>query len=259
VHADELMATLEAMLLTSRGAVTVGSMVEALDDGHPTKGARSPRSSHASQAIDLRIDPRIDARAALAEEVPLRPEPQEPEPLEPEPLETEPLETEPLETEPPKTDLSAQVRAALERLCEAWDHPDRGLRLERVAGGWRFVTPPQLDTALRTFHGLQARQRLSQAALEVLSIVAHRQPVTQPEINFIRGTSSSGVVRTLLDRKLLRVAGRKKVVGKPFLYRTTKEFLMHFGLERVEDIPEPETLVEDTAALALEADDQEPS
>ena len=82
----------------------------------------------------------------------------------------------------------------------------------------------------------------------MLAIVAHRQPVTLPEINFIRGTNSAGVVRTLLDRTLVRVAGRKKVVGKPFLYRTTTEFLVHFGLERPEDLPDPEDLIVDETA-----------
>lgn len=143
------------------------------------------------------------------------------------------------------------VQEILQELQSRWDRPDSGIRLEHVAGGWRCVTPPQLDPYLRSFHGMQARQRLSQAALEVLSIIAHRQPVTLPEINYIRGTNSSGVVRTLLDRKLVRMAGRKKVVGKPFLYRTTKEFLVHFGLESIEDLPEPDVLIaEDQAPVA---------
>jgi len=131
-----------------------------------------------------------------------------------------------------------------------WDRPDSGLRLEKVADGWRCATPPALDPYLRSFHGIAARQRLSQAALEVLAIVAHRQPVTLPEINFIRGANSASVVRTLLDRKLLRMAGRKKVVGKPFLYRTSREFLVHFGLEKAEDLPDPEELVKDEAIAA---------
>jgi segregation and condensation protein B len=232
------MASLEAMLLTSRGAVSVAAMVEALDDGRPS---RSPRGTKGAQA----------AAGTAEEEATSGLEPDgAPEPSSGGEAvgEAELLPMPPL----PESGLAVEIRAALEQLREAWDRPERGLRLERVAGGWRFVTPPQLDATLRIFHGVQARQRLSQAALEVLAIVAHRQPVTQPEINFIRGTSSSGVVRTLLDRKLLRIAGRKKVVGKPFLYRTTREFLLHFGLERVEDIPEPETLVEDTATLALD-------
>lgn len=134
-----------------------------------------------------------------------------------------------------------------EAVGKSWDRPNSGLRLEKVADGWRCTTPPALDPYLRSFHGIAARQRLSQAALEVLAIVAHRQPVTLPEINFIRGANSASVVRTLLDRKLLRMAGRKKVVGKPFLYRTSREFLIHFGLERPEDLPDPEELVKDEA------------
>jgi len=141
-----------------------------------------------------------------------------------------------------------QVGAVFEAIREKLDRSDSGLRLEKVAGGWRCTTPPSLDPYLRIFHGIAARQRLSQAALEVLAIVAHRQPVTLPEINFIRGTNSASVVRTLLERGLLRMAGRKKVVGKPFLYRTSKEFLIHFGLERAEDLPDPEDVVKDETA-----------
>jgi segregation and condensation protein B len=139
----------------------------------------------------------------------------------------------------------AAVDDLMAQIGEDWDRTDSGLRIEHVAGGWRSVTPPELDVVLRAFHGIVARQRLSQAALEVLAIVAHRQPVTLPEINFIRGANSASVVRTLVDRKLLRMAGRKKVVGKPFLYRTSREFLVHFGLERAEDLPDPEELLKD--------------
>ena len=138
-----------------------------------------------------------------------------------------------------------ELQEVIEAVGGGWDRPDSGLRLERVADGWRCTTPPALDPYLRSFHGIAARQRLSQAALEVLAIVAHRQPVTLPEINFIRGANSASVVRTVLDRKLLRMAGRKKVVGKPFLYRTSREFLVHFGLEKAEDLPDPEELVKD--------------
>jgi segregation and condensation protein B len=142
------------------------------------------------------------------------------------------------------------IVTVLSELQARWEHDESGVRLEQVAGGWRCITPPQLDPYLRAYHGIAARQRLSQAALEVLAIVGHRQPVTVPEINFIRGANSTGVVRTLFDRRLIRMAGRKKVVGKPFLYRTTKEFLVHFGLERPEDLPDPEELVADESVAA---------
>lgn len=134
-----------------------------------------------------------------------------------------------------------EVTDALLELKSEWERDGRGIRLEQVAGGWRCVTPVEMDHALRTLHGLTAKQRLSQAALEVLSIVAYRQPVTLPEVNFIRGANSAAVVRTLLDRRLIRMSGRKKVVGKPFLYRTTRDFLIHFGLDRLEELPDPET------------------
>ncbi len=141
-------------------------------------------------------------------------------------------------------DIDAKaITEALETLSKMCDQPERGVRIEKVSGGWRMVTPAQIATHLLSFHGVAARQRLSQAALEVLSIVAHRQPVTLPEINFVRGANSSGVIRTLLERKLLRTSGRKKVVGKPFLYRTTNEFLIHFGLDSIKDLPEPEEIV----------------
>jgi segregation and condensation protein B len=143
------------------------------------------------------------------------------------------------------------IEDVLASVATSWDRPDSGLRLEHVAGGWRCITPAELDGLLRSYHGIVARQRLSQAALEVLAIVAHRQPVTLPEINFIRGTNSASVVRTLLERKLLRLAGRKKVVGKPFLYRTSKEFLVHFGLDRPEDLPDPEEMVKDETSSGV--------
>jgi segregation and condensation protein B len=136
------------------------------------------------------------------------------------------------------------VEEAMTKMATRWEEEGRGVRIERSAGGWRCVTPAQLDHYLRVFHGISSHQKLSQAALEVLAIIAHRQPVTLPEINFIRGTNSSAVTKTLLERRLARLAGRKKVVGKPFLYRTTKEFLLHFGLDRAEDLPDPEELVE---------------
>jgi segregation and condensation protein B len=137
----------------------------------------------------------------------------------------------------------AAVEAVLAELADRWSEPGSGMRLERVAGGWRAATPPEVDPYLRAYHGVAARQRLSQAALEVLAIIAHRQPITLPEISFLRGVGSGGVVRTLLERRLIRLAGRKAVVGKPFLYRTSKEFLVHFGLDRAEDLPDPEELV----------------
>jgi segregation and condensation protein B len=135
-------------------------------------------------------------------------------------------------------------RARLEEAVEAvrlrHEQEGSGLRVEHVAGGYRLVTRPEQEGALREYLGYRSRTRLSQAALETLAIVAYRQPITLPEINFLRGVNSAAVVRTLLERKLLVVAGRKQVVGTPLLYRTSKEFLVHFGLPDLAALPTPE-------------------
>ena len=140
------------------------------------------------------------------------------------------------------------VSEALESLRQESESPDRGIRLELVAGGWRYVTRPEFDSLLRKYHEVAERSRLSLAALETLSIIAYRQPITLPEIQEIRGVNSSSVVNTLFEKKLITTAGRKEVVGSPFLYRTTSEFLVRFGLKELDELPKPEELSEDMAA-----------
>ena len=134
----------------------------------------------------------------------------------------------------------AQVEAAIELLRRRHEQEGSGLQVESVGGGWRLATRPEHEGALREYLGYRSRARLSQAALETLAIVAYRQPITLPEINFLRGVNSAGVVRTLVERKLVAAAGRKQVVGTPLLYRTTKEFLVHFGLPDLAALPTPE-------------------
>lgn len=143
--------------------------------------------------------------------------------------------------------------AALETACAA---DGRGVRLDRVAGGVRLVSRPEYDYPVRRLLGLDGRTKLSMAALETLAIVAYRQPVTGPEVAELRGVNSSSSIRTLLDRKLITTAGRKEVVGTPFLYKTTKEFLVHFGLKGLTDLPKPEEL---EAIYGLEAPKPDPA
>jgi segregation and condensation protein B len=147
--------------------------------------------------------------------------------------------------------LDATPRAvadALAALASAADVPERAVRLEKVAGGWRFVTRPEFDGLLRRFHEVTERSRLSLAALETLAIIAYRQPITLPEIQDIRGVNSSSVLKTLFEKKLITTAGKKAVVGTPFLYRTTPDFLMRFGLNELAELPRPEDLDADLAA-----------
>jgi len=137
---------------------------------------------------------------------------------------------------------AAEVESALAEIERSLESEGRGLRLDRVAGGARLVTRNEFDGPVRRLLGLEGRNKLSMASLETLSIIAYRQPVTAPEIAELRGVSSASSLRTLLDKKLITTAGRKEVVGTPFLYKTTKEFLVHFGLDDVKDLPKPEDL-----------------
>ena len=115
-----------------------------------------------------------------------------------------------------------------------------GFILEQAAGGWRFATRPEHDAVLRKYFAKKGENRLSIAALETLAIVAYRQPITAPEVSDIRGVNATQTIRTLLERRMVRVSGRKNVVGSPFLYRTTREFLVHFGLNDIRDLPQLE-------------------
>ena len=135
-----------------------------------------------------------------------------------------------------------EVEAALEALEQACEADGRGVRLDRVAGGARLVSRNEFDLPVRNLLGLEGKNKLSMASLEVLSIVAYRQPVTAPEIAELRSVNSASSLRTLLDKKLITTAGRKEVVGTPFLYKTTREFLVHFGLTDLKDLPRPEDL-----------------
>ncbi|HEV8199555.1 MAG TPA: SMC-Scp complex subunit ScpB [Candidatus Polarisedimenticolia bacterium] len=138
------------------------------------------------------------------------------------------------------------LQEALDDVASRWETEDRGLQVLRVAGGYRLTTRPDLGEWVRALFRARNRRRLSGAALETLAIVAYRQPITTPEIQALRGTDPAGVLQTLLDRRLLKVVGRKKVVGKPMLYGTTPEFLTHFGLNTLADLP----TLEEFGALA---------
>ncbi len=115
--------------------------------------------------------------------------------------------------------------------------PGRGLFIEEVAGGLRIVTAPEYHAYLKKFFDAAGGNKLSMAAIETLAIIAYRQPVTLPEVQEMRGKQSQAVLRNLLEKRLVRITGRKEVVGRPFLYSTTREFLMHFGLKGLGELP----------------------
>ena len=129
------------------------------------------------------------------------------------------------------------IEHSLDSLSRALRAPGRGLQLEKVAGGYRLVTRPDLAEPLRALFRYRNRKRLTPATLDVLAIVAYAQPITAPEIQEIRGADPAWALRVLLERRLIRVVGRKRVVGRPMLYGTTREFLLHFGLDSLEELP----------------------
>jgi segregation and condensation protein B len=124
-----------------------------------------------------------------------------------------------------------------------------GLQVEKVAGGYRLATRPELAPRVRQFFRRRNRTRLSPAALETLAIVAYRQPVTAPEIQAIRGKDPAAALKNLVEKKLLRIQGKKKVLGSPLLYGTSKQFLVHFGLDSLDDLPSIEDFGEFVEAL----------
>ena len=130
------------------------------------------------------------------------------------------------------------ARAALDLLTAAYQIEDRGIEVRMVAGGWKFYTKPQHHEAVRKFiKSLQPPLRLTMPALETLAVIAYKQPVTAPEINEIRGVNVGGVIKTLLEKRLITTAGRKEVIGRPILYRTSKQFMMRFGLSDLDELP----------------------
>lgn len=133
---------------------------------------------------------------------------------------------------------AARIRATLDRLIAEFEKPEHGITVREVAGGFKLATKVEHHDRVREFaNSLKPPLKLSQAALETLALIAYKQPVTGPEILEVRGVQGAGVLKTLLDRKLITTAGRKNVVGKPMLYKTTKEFLLQFGLKDLNELP----------------------
>ncbi len=142
------------------------------------------------------------------------------------------------------------VQSALDELVAGYAVEERGVEIRAVAGGYKMYTKPQHHDVVRRFiKSLRPPLRLSMPALETLAVIAYKQPVTAPEISEIRGVNSSGVISTLLDRRLITTAGRKEVMGRPILYKSSKEFLMRFGLSDLDELPS----LKEFEALAREA------
>jgi segregation and condensation protein B len=138
-------------------------------------------------------------------------------------------------------EVKAVLRQLLDEIMAGYEGDERGIEIREIAGGYRMATKPEYHDAVRQFiKSLKPAMKLSLPALETLAVIAYKQPVTAPEVNEIRGVESVGVLGSLLSRKLIATAGRKQVIGRPILYKTTKEFLLRFGLKDVSELPSME-------------------
>src|SRR6202521_2795637 len=161
-------------------------------------------------------------------------------------------------------EIKSRVRSTLDGLIVECGSADRGIEIREVAGGYRMSTKPEQHEVVRAFaRSLKPPIRLSLPALETLAVIAYKQPATVPEINDIRGVDSGGVIGTLLERKLITTAGRKQVIGRPILYKTTKAFLMRFGVKDVHELPSMEEfeklVAESFQSELIPAESAEPS
>lgn len=131
-----------------------------------------------------------------------------------------------------------RIQLLLNEVAAEYERPERGLTIREVAGGYKMATKPEHHESIRAFvKSLKPPLKLSLAALETLAVIAYKQPITAPEIMEVRGVQGAGVLKTLLDRRLIAAAGRKNVIGKPILYKTTKDFLIQFGLKDLNELP----------------------
>jgi len=145
---------------------------------------------------------------------------------------------------------SQETRSILEELKAEYEASNRGIRIIEIAGGYQMITPPQLAPFLKKMYKQKKGERISKPALETLAIIAYKQPVTKQEIESLRNVNIDGLMQSLLDKELVRIAGRKKAPGRPYVFGTTRQFLECFGLKSLEDLPKKEEF----SSLAQEND-----
>jgi segregation and condensation protein B len=232
-----------------------GTRFSVSPDAEPAPDSEPPPTPEAESPAGTRFSVSPDAEPAPDTETDPLPDSEiEPE-VEPEPIPMEFTDVElhaileaviyiaeePLEAKQIALALQQplpRIEAALDALVEEFARPERGLQIREIAGGYKMATKPEHHEAVRQFvKNLKPSFKLTSAALETLAVIAYKQPITGPEIMEIRGVQGAGVLKTLLDRKLITTAGRKNVIGKPILYKTTKDFLVHFGLKSVNELP----------------------
>jgi segregation and condensation protein B len=247
-----LKAKIEAVIYASEDPVTLAQLVGLLGE---EAQAELDRDAATQRALSLN-ETEAQLEAAAEQDPTLLPD-SPPEPAAETTAATPEAtpDTAALRTEKARAArLRAHFRAVLDGLIAEYASSDRGLEIREVAGGFRFATKPEYHDAVRGFvRSLKPPLKLTLQALETLAVVAYKQPVTAPEISEIRGVDSSGVLGSLISRKLITTAGRKHVIGRPILYKTTREFLLRFGLKDIAELPS----IEEFESMAGQMAEQE--
>jgi segregation and condensation protein B len=242
-----LKAKLEAVVYAAEEPVTLAQMA-AIFSEEVLQGLAEEAPVEADSA------PAVEE--ASAEETPVT---EAAEPVAGEPLAAEPVAAEPVADEGDEKKSARQrdrrvrqaLQVVLDELIADYANGERGMEIREIAGGYRMATKPEYHDAVRGFvKSLKPPMKLSLQALETLAVIAYKQPVTAPEVSEIRGVDSGGVLGGLVSRKLITTAGRKPVIGRPILYKTTKEFLLRFGLKDVNDLPSMEEFEKMAGELA---------
>jgi segregation and condensation protein B len=253
IFADELLLTLEeashspdAAQLSLNGIAQSGTA----EDGAPEAPVEdAPPAQEAPEARSEQADPGPEVVAAEAGSPATEGNESETEVEGGEAADSEAVEKKLARQRDRK--LRQELQKVLDELIADYANSDRGMEIREIAGGYRMATKPEYHDAVRGFvKSLKPPMKLSLQALETLAVIAYKQPVTAPEVSEIRGVDSGGVLGSLVSRKLITTAGRKPVIGRPILYKTTKEFLLRFGLKDVNDLPSMEEFEKMAGELA---------
>jgi segregation and condensation protein B len=236
ITVDQLAALLKTDVLAELASESANAAVRAEDERAESESAEALQSEPAAEQPQLVSEPTADAMLAAAEATAEAPsDAQAAETAAPD------IASKKKVKDPELAAVKAKLRVLVAELVADYQSDARGIEIRQIAGGYRMATKPEHHDAVVGFaKSLKPPIRLSLQALETLAVVAYKQPVTAPEVSEIRGVDSSGVIATLLDRKLVTTAGRKQVIGRPILYKTTKEFLLRFGLKDVNELPSME-------------------
>ena len=246
-----LKAKIEAIIYATEEPVTLNELASLLKDAAlaDMRAAEEARLALNEIVSDGEAAAEIDeddvvAEAALADEISAPVEASQSSPESTVLSDDAPTASKELKTAEDREQLRAvkgHLSHLIEELIADYASPDRGMEIRQVASGYRMATKPEHHDVVVSFaKSLKPPVRLSLQALETLAVIAYKQPITVPEISEIRGVDSAGVIATLLDRKLVTTGGRKQVIGRPILYKTTKEFLMRFGLKDIGELPSME-------------------